>query len=176
MKEVKNKGLDALFDKVFEDVQNTRFNFNIDEEKLKWYDQFQTEEQSIRDKEVTRLFKLYVDNYEEKIKHNTKYKEWILLCSIGIIALILLFGGAISWELLTRDEKGIVDLASLIIAFGGIFTTAIGIFKIVTEYVFPKDEESYITAIVKSIQENDLENKKVNISTSCNDLNDKKQA
>lgn len=39
-------------------------------------------------------------------------------------------------------------------------------YKIITKYVFPQNEEEYITHIVKSIQDNDLKNKKANIKSS----------
>ena len=42
-------------------------------------------------------------------------------------------------------------------------TLIVGILKIITKYVFPVNDEEYITRIVELIQNNDLENKKENI-------------
>ena len=166
MGRLKGEGLDALFKDIVENVQKTDFNILGNEQHMKLYDVWRTEEQMKRDQDVTRLFKLYVNNYESKSKSNSKYKWWILVSCLVAIALVLGFGGFVGWELITKDQKNIFDLASLIVAFGGLFATAIGILKIITEYVFPKDEERYITEIVKAIQVNDLENKKVNINSS----------
>lgn len=172
MSTLKGKGLDALFKDIVEDVQNADFNFYGNEEHMKLHDRWQTEEQRKRDEDVTRLFRLYVNNYETKSKSNSSYKLGILIiCMVTIIA-ILGFGGLVGWVLLTKEEKTLLDLASLIVAFGGLFATAVSILKIITEYVFPKDEERYITEIVKAIQVNDLENKKVNINSSLQGLDE----
>lgn len=164
------RGLDALFKNIVEDVQNTDFNFYGNEEHMKLHDRWQTEEQRKRDEDVTRLFKLYVNNYENKSKSNSWYKLGILIACLVIIAMILVFGGFVGWMLLTKEEKSLLDLASLVVAFGGLFATAISILKVITEYVFPKEEERYITEIVKAIQVNDLENKKVNIDSRLQEL------
>ena len=38
----------------------------------------------------------------------------------------------------------------------------IGLLTIITKYFFPESDEQYITKIVETIQQNDLENKKEN--------------
>lgn len=44
--------------------------------------------------------------------------------------------------------------------------------KIITKYVFPVNDEEYITRIVEIIQNNDLENKKENIRIRIADAED----
>jgi hypothetical protein len=39
----------------------------------------------------------------------------------------------------------------------------IGMLKIIVRYIFPENEEQYITKIVEDIQKNDLKNKRENI-------------
>ena len=40
--------------------------------------------------------------------------------------------------------------------------------EIIAKYIFPKNEEKNITEIVKAIQNNDLEDKRINIKTLNN--------
>ena len=56
-----------------------------------------------------------------------------------------------------------IDIAALISSYLAIIGLIVGILKIIAEYVFPKDDEKYITEIVKAIQDNDLKNKQENI-------------
>lgn len=46
-------------------------------------------------------------------------------------------------------------------------TLIVGVLTIITKYVFPENEEEYITRIVEIIQRNDLENKKENIKVKA---------
>ncbi len=56
--------------------------------------------------------------------------------------------------------SAVVQLVSVCITFVGVI---VGILKTITRYLFPENEEQYITHIVELIQRNDLENKKENI-------------
>ena len=61
------------------------------------------------------------------------------------------------------DEKSIESVIQLITACITFLTLIVSILKIITKYVFPANDEEYITRIVEIIQNNDLENKKENI-------------
>lgn len=63
------------------------------------------------------------------------------------------------------DTDAINNMVALITVCISYLTLVISILKIITKYVFPQNEEEYITRIVKSIQDNDLENKKTNIKS-----------
>ncbi len=54
----------------------------------------------------------------------------------------------------------VIQFISVCVTFLGLI---VGLLQIITKYVFPENEEEYITRIVELIQNNDLENKKENI-------------
>lgn len=54
----------------------------------------------------------------------------------------------------------VVQIISVCVTFLGLI---IGLLQTITKYIFPENEEEYITRIVEMIQNNDLENKKENI-------------
>ena len=68
------------------------------------------------------------------------------------------------------DTDTINNMVALITVCVTYLTLVIGILKIITKYVFPQNEEEYIARIVKSIQDNDLKNKKTNIKGSKSDI------
>ena len=93
----------------------------------------------------------------------------ILLCfTVTLIALVLKFNGS-------TDAKSIESVVQLITVCVTFLTLIVSILKIITKYVFPANDEEYITRIVEIIQNNDLENKKENIrvriSNSANEEN-----
>ncbi len=157
------------FEETFEDIFESLTSIHIvnsDKDLDNSYiDSYSTKQQKMRDKEITRLLNLYVDGYQKKIGSNIIIK-WliIVLCllillSFSIVFIIIILG---------YDRKSGIsskDLAALISVCITFLTLIVGILKIITTYVFPKNEEEYITRIVESIQKNDLENKKENIRT-----------
>lgn len=128
-----------------------------------------TDEEEERDRKISRLLEHYVNNYREKIKFNQKYKLiiiWfcfsvVILFLAGIVALMILAGAHNNIGI-----ESVVGIVASIISFVGLF---IGVLKIITEYVFPKDEEQYITKIVEDIQKNDLANKRTDMEFMRND-------
>lgn len=129
-----------------------------------YIDGYMTKQQRLRDKEVTELLSLYVSGYKYKNKSNKWYKGILLgLCSL----ILLVFSGVFIFLVLKVDfanaessVSSVIELISVCITF---LTLIVGILTIITKYVFPENEEQYITKIVEIIQNNDLENKKENI-------------
>ena len=74
----------------------------------------------------------------------------------------------VQWFLSDISIEDVVQLISLCLTF---ITLIFGILTIITKYVFPENDEEYITRIVESIQKNDLENKKENIK-ACGQMVD----
>lgn len=137
-----------------------------DEESMKkpYVDSYTTKEQRARDKKVTKLLGLYVYGYKKKIKSNIKYKEKIFdLCwwtLVGFSISFPLLVGVMIWNKKALSISGLCQLISVCVTY---ITLIIGILTIIVKYVFPENEEKYITDIVKLIQENDLKNKIENI-------------
>ena len=126
-------------------------------------DPFVTEEQKLRDSEITKLLKEYVSWYQSKVR-NSKICRYLILIPcilivIGFAILLGYFGCCIS----TADEAvSVEDLTAFITACISFISLIISILVIITKYFFPENDEQYITKIVESIQKNDLDNKREN--------------
>ena len=132
---------------------------NLDDLNEPYFDKYATEQQRHRDKHITKLLQLYVDFYNCKIKSNKWYKEILFyFCLATILVFSIFFVYIICKEGFKNDK--LFNLISVCITF---ISLIIGILTIITKYVFPEDDEKYITRIVEIIQTNDLENKRENI-------------
>ena len=163
------------YDVLYKEYSNVKIKQAYSSEALR--DRFQTEEQQKRDRHVTRLLSLYVNAYSRKTDFVRYYREkmvetLMVALALTIIVLLIITGVALSKPIETTEY--VVGLISAYISLLGLI---VGLIKTVTEYVFPKDDEKYITEIVKLIQNNDLENKRVNIDAERNeglDIQEKK--
>ena len=135
-----------------------------DEINNTYVDEFTTKQQRARDKKITELLQLYVDAYSYKNKSNKWYKGILF----GVCTLILLSFTVTLVVLVVKfnhpaNKKSIEAVVQLITSCITFLTLIVSILKIITKYVFPANDEEYITRIVEIIQNNDLENKKENI-------------
>ena len=137
---------------------------NDQEMNKDFVDKYTTSQQKRRDIKITRLLSEYVEAYAYKNKSNRWYKNVLMLVCVGaIISFVVVFIMLImNYGDIKQNglETSVVELISICITF---LTLIIGILTIITKYVFPKNEEEYITRIVEIIQKNDLEHKKENI-------------
>lgn len=123
---------------------------------------FSTDEGNHRDHSITRLLRLYVDAYEDKMTRNRGYRETILnTCVILIVGMVLVVA-LLPFQVL-EEGSGLemADVVSYVTAIGALVGLIAGMLHVVTEYAFPKEDEKYITEIVRAIQENDLKNREV---------------
>ena len=118
-------------------------------------------EQIKRDKKITRLLDAYIRFYEKKSAHSTMCRYLIL---IPCMAIICGCAFALTWlcvmTLSAEQDLDLEKLAAFITACAAFPIAIIGILHIITEYFFPKEDEKYITDIVKLVQKNDLKNRK----------------
>lgn len=137
---------------------------NDNEMNRAYIDEYTTSQQRKRDKTISELLQEYVDAYKRKNRSNFWFKLTLLgLCvliisAFSVVFIILLMNFKDSTE--TASMASVAELISVCITF---LTLIVGILTIITKYVFPENEEEYITRIVEIIQKNDLENKKENI-------------
>lgn len=130
-------------------------------------DLFTTEEQKKRDEKITELLRYYTENYKRKSDGNKHYKRIIFGVSISILIVFSFIILYLFYRCSNMKDADLVNhLSVLVTACVTYLTLVIGILKIITQYVFPKNEEEYITRIVQSIQKNDLAHKKANIKNS----------
>lgn len=136
-------------------------------------DEFTTLEQRARDRNITELLRLYVASYKNKIESNKWYK--FVLFVICILILVT-FSMVLIHVILTindfSEETTVANVVQLISACVTFITLIVGILEIITKYVFPANDEDYITKIVELIQKNDLENKKENIKAKVPEKKD----
>ena len=123
-----------------------------------------THEQTNRDRQITRLLRLYVDAYEKKAKQS-KLCRWLILgpCLLIILGFAVLLAICSCHILSSKGGLANNELLAFITACVSFISLVIGLLTIITKYFFPENDEQYITAVVESIQHNDLEDKKVNL-------------
>ncbi len=126
-------------------------------------DPFQTDQQRRRDLEITALLKEYVKYYRIKSRSSRKYRAVLFWGCAGItFMLVAACVFSIVWWTIEKN-KDVNDVVALVTACATLIAAVLGILKIITAYVFPGEDEKYVTGIVESIQKNDLENKKANM-------------
>lgn len=156
------------YQEIFSQIESS-LNFfrrvdNDNEMSKAYIDEYTTGQQKQRDKKISELLSEYVEAYKYKNRSNKWYKGILL----GVCMIILLTFSVVFIVLVLKynsaDKKAsiesVIELISVCITF---LTLIVGILTIITKYVFPENEEEYITRIVEIIQKNDLENKKENI-------------
>ena len=130
-------------------------------------DKFVTEEQKQRDTEVTRLLAAYVKTYEKKTERNARKQDILFYTCLAIIGIFtIVFVAAIIVAFLRITSVSYTGLATIITASVSFIALVIGLLTIITKYFFPENDEQYITTIVETIQQNDLENKRENAKNS----------
>ncbi len=145
-----NNFLDSVY---FSEVNN--------ETDLDYQDPFATAQQKKRDAQITELLTKYVDSYKKKVRHSSICRYMILVPCLVIICLfssvLLCFSVRIMKANSQVEISDMISFATTCISF---ITLIIGLLTIITKYFFPENDEQYIATIVKTIQKNDLENKR----------------
>lgn len=123
-------------------------------------------EQINRDKKITRLLEAYVKSYELKSSHSV-WCRYIILgpCMLIVLGITCVLGWLCINMASAEDGPTLEELAAFVTACVSFLALIIGILHIITEYFFPKEDEKYITEIVKLVQTNDLENRKESART-----------
>lgn len=129
-----------------------------------YVDTYATRQQKARDRKITELLTTYVETYNYKSKSNKWYKGILFFICVGIlVAFCISFIVFICNVDFNREANSIPDVIQLISVCVTFLGLIVGLLQTITKYVFPENEEEYITRIVELIQNNDLENKKENI-------------
>lgn len=135
-----------------------------------YMDPNQTKQQEIRDCEITNLLQVYVIAYKNKTEYTRKLRDNIIhMCWFIIVFVVSISVGATCAYISGATQ---LDLVALVSAYITLIVAISKVLNTITAYAFPKDDEKYITKIVNSIQENDLENKRENIRAKGSEHND----
>ena len=164
-----------LYDVLLDSIKRYAVSSDDKEMRSAYDDKYITQQQQLRDEQVTELLEQYVYEYKYKTKSNKWYKGILFGCCIGIlIAFCIIFGVLIFRFDINNEKQSLETTIQLISVCVTFLTLIISILKIIAKYVFHKKEDEYITRIVEIIQSNDLKNKKANIkaqlSSSNNDI------
>ena len=123
-------------------------------------------EHIMRDETITGILEQYYINYKNKVKSNKIFK-WILFvgCLLFVAALVstVIAGVWMNFSNGNCRRTSDVQFITVCVSFAG---SIIGILTIIAKYTFPEKEEEHITKIVRSIQDNDLSNKRENKSNN----------
>lgn len=150
----------------FDDTSQSFVTYSKDT-NISYNDKFVTEEQKQRDTEVTKLLTAYVKTYENKIERNSHKQDILFYSCLAIIGIFtIVFVAAIIVAFLRITSVSYTGLATIITASVSFIALVIGLLTIITKYFFPENDEQYITTIVETIQQNDLENKRENAKNS----------
>ncbi len=113
---------------------------------------------SKHNKQYTKLLKAYIFNYKENAKSKREKKECVFQLAIGllvIVPMILMIFLGISIGLIANGVDALAFIPEVIAAFGTTISCIIVVFKIITKYLFDKNEEKNMATIISQIQEYD---------------------
>ena len=157
--------VDEHSEKMLEDTLKgvSSFRSTHDDQQL-GRDPFQTDQQRHRDEMISILLDEYTESYKDKRKFRKERRNDLFsICATIIGGASVLFGLLILKVLISSQPMEIEGLVSFITACVGFLVLVIKLLEIITKYCFPENDEEYITRIVQSIQENDLQHKLANI-------------
>lgn len=123
-----------------------------------------TLQENKRDEKITFLLEEYLNSYKSKTGFIKIYKKRLFNISItwGTALVVMIVWLPIAYYFLS-DKSSTVDVVGIITSIATFAGLIFGLLKIITSYIFSPDDEKNITTIVQAIQQNDLENKKLNL-------------
>ncbi len=122
---------------------------------------FQNSREVERDSSVTELLKEYVKAYKYRRDDNRTFrKRMFLLCQIAVYALLVTIVFSIGYSLIFTD-RDVNDIVALVTACISSIGSLAFLLEIIAKYVFPSNEEEHTAQMVKSVQSNDLEERKL---------------
>lgn len=118
-------------------------------------------EQIARDQKITRLLEAYVRSYEKKSAQSAVCRFLILSsCTFVVCGCAYVLARVCTTVFSAEEGPDLEQLAAFVTACVALPVSIINVLHIITEYFFSKEDEKYITDIVKLVQTNDLENRK----------------
>lgn len=118
-------------------------------------------EYSKRDKLYTVLLEKFFENYGKKSSHNKCYKLFffitIMLTFVTIVGFSVYFMAMVA----LKETSTYSDIPTIIGAVSGIISAIIVLPKIIAEYLFPVNEDGNMLQLVKNMQINDSDIRKV---------------
>jgi len=150
------------FQKALRDLKQYRLQDNLVRSERGLFPQSQ--QQSIRDKQITRLLKSFVDSYDDKRQFRRETKWGILFFAAFWMSLLLLACILFSKSVLADPDRSIADVAALLAALVPLVTAMLGTLGVVVRYVFPEDEDKNTAEILRLVQESDLKNRQLDLA------------
>lgn len=148
----------------------------LEEDPSPYADDFrklQTGQQKRRDEAITTLFYTYIDAYKKKVTSRDTYQKELFEACLSIVRIFAVFFILLTFLPVffgsTESVSGALSIATASISF---LVLIIELLKIITHYCFPENDEQYITEIVKAIQNNDLEDKRLNLTYKKGSMED----
>lgn len=128
-----------------------------DEDLYKNIEEIYGRSMSDHSKKYTELLSTYIDNAEKSNKQKRRFKEAFFWISFGI-----LFSSCVSFLLLNIsvfifgvDSSKTENIVALIASWVSLLTIYIAIPKLITDYLFNKEEDDNMMNLIMSIQNHD---------------------
>ena len=114
-----------------------------------------------RNMSLTELLDSYMKQRDRRIQTNNFFKKFLFWFLVGVIAILT---AIISTVFITVDYKNIDNISSVVALISvavTYLTSILSIFKIMTKYLFPADEEKDAISMISTVIKNDLKVEKI---------------
>lgn len=108
-----------------------------------------------RNKQLTLLLDNYIIQRTNRIKTNNFLKKFIFWFFVGMLGVLTV--AVVLFIIFNITIKTIPELVSLITVSGTYLASLIGIFQIMSKYLFPVDEEKDAISMIKTVINNDVQ-------------------
>lgn len=169
--------LEDLVEQLHEESEHSQSVESTDENLIETVDKADTDPEYIqRNHAYTVLLTEYITNYKDKAKAKEEYKCEFFRVTINVFQAISIATIFICiMVVLCKEHATIADVSIVISAFAGMISALMIIPRIIAEYLFPADEESYMIQLVKSMQDNDSQiRRSFRAHKACDDIEDDK--
>ncbi len=113
-----------------------------------------------RNTSLTRLLNDYIDQRKERIKTNNTYKKWLFRIFVGLfivltLSVIFIF---IKTDFNNTNIDTVISLVSVAVTY---LVSILSIVKIISQYLFPVNEEKDAIEMIKTVIGNDVDVEKM---------------
>lgn len=107
-----------------------------------------------RNEKLTSLLDSFITQRDERVRVNNFLKKFIFWFFIGMLAVLTIT--VVGFVAFNITIKTIPSMVSLISVSATYLASLIGIFKIMSKYLFPVDEEKDTISMIKAVINNDV--------------------
>ncbi len=146
----------AFYHIVLDELLNSRYD-NVSTKDENYAEQLKSVHKEFvkRNNKLTGLLDDYIDNRRERIKTNDFLKKFIFWLFV-VLLVLLTVAVVIVFIKVDINNANIASVASLVSVAVTYLGSLLSIFKIMSTYLFPIDEEKDTIEMIKAVIENDI--------------------